>query len=446
MAISCDVLVVGGGPAGAGLAFLLAKGGVRTVLVERGQARPSGPFETVLPAARGLLVRCGLDDVVAAAAEPDPLRHGAVWGSGALEWRAAEAGGLLLRRGPFDAALRRSAAERGAVVYEGARVTRDASGLLLVRGCIAEPLEPRVVVHATGRGGPRRALGPGTIAYTFVGEPDPGDRGTAVVEAVAAGWSWTHVPRDGTAACAWFLEARLDPMARRAALAHAFAAAVGPAGRLRAARLCFATDATPTVAVANSGGLAIGDAAATADPLSSQGVEKALAAAEHAAAVVRTMLAEPAWSERLMAVHRRWEAGLAAAHRTAALAWYAREDRFVAAPFWAARRVDLRTSAPPAPELAFRAAPTLVAERILVREGDRFAMVDGIRDTVSGDERSHIGYVPIAPLLRVCGQPIRLDDAVRVAGREPRLFVLPPRAVHAAIRELVRIGWLVPVS
>ncbi len=439
------MLVVGGGPAGAALALLLARDGVAVVLVEHGRAHRSGPFETMLASARALLVRCGLDDVVAAAAEPDPLRHGASWGSGGLVWREPEAGGLLLRRGPFDARLRAAAAQAGAVVRCPAQVRADGDAFELRGEGGEERLHARVVVHATGRGGVRQRHGPHTIACTFLGEPDPADRATAVVEAVEAGWSWTHVPPQGPAACAWFVDGALDPAVRRAAVQQAFASGRGPAARLRDVQLRFANDATPTVADAVPAVLSLGDAVATADPLSSQGVEKALAAAEHAAAIVRTALGEPACTERLFALHRRWELGLATAHRGTAQQWYGREDRFAAAPFWRARTVAV-PSPLSLPEGHLQAASTLTMQPVLVRNGARFARVDGVRDSATGDERSHIGYVPIAPVLAAFALPRSLGDAVRQAGTDARLFVLPPRAVHAAMLELVRLGWLVPTG
>jgi flavin-dependent dehydrogenase len=446
VASTCDVLVVGGGPAGVGLAVLLARGGVHTVLATRTEIRASGPFETMLPAARTLLARIGLDDLVASCAEPDPLRHGARWGNEQLQWREPEPGGLLLRRGPFDVLLRRAAAAAGVVVRDRVQVHDGERSVGLVSAHGLEQWRPRCLVHATGRGGGRQALGPRTTAYTFVGEPAPEDRGTAVVESVADGWSWTHAPREGPAACAWFLDATLDGPARRAALARAFAAVQGPARRLRGARLAFANDATPTIANASPGHLAIGDAAATADPLSSQGVEKAFAAADHAAAVVRTLLAAPDWTQRLHDTHRRWELGLAHAHAQAAQAWYLREQRFASAPFWVARRPDATMAGAVAPTEALVAAPNLRCAEILVREGDRFVPCQGVRDTTTGDERSHVGYVPIAPLLEVFAIPLRLGNAVVAAGRDPRLYVLPPRAVHAAMLELVRLGWLLPAG
>ncbi|MFN9276990.1 MAG: hypothetical protein ACK6D2_14825, partial [Planctomycetota bacterium] len=65
-------------------------------------------------------------------------------------------------------------------------------------------------------------------------------------------------------------------------------------------------------------------------------------------------------------------------------------------------------------------------------------------DTRTGDEASHVGYVPIAALFDRFAAPATLPAAVAAAGGDARLFVLPPRAVEAALRDLRRRGWLIP--
>jgi hypothetical protein len=139
-------------------------------------------------------------------------------------------------------------------------------------------------------------------------------------------------------------------------------------------------------------------------------------------------------------VHWRWERGLLLAHREVARAWYAREQRFAAQPFWKKRHTPAAAepdaAAPFAVSTALREAP------VLVREGASFVERPGFVDARTHDEATHVGYVPIAPLLRALGRPRTLAEAVSLAGTDARLFVLPPRAVHAAFLELARRGWL----
>ncbi len=410
-------------------------------LVDRGNGPYSGPYETLLGSARAMLERTAFATLLDASAEPDPLRHGAIWGSDDVVWREDAAAGWLLRRGVFDERLRAAARAAGAVVEVGAVASQDRRWL---------GADDRLVV-ATGRGVQAGsghappAAGPAAVAFTFTGEADAADRGTAIVEAVPTGWIWTHAPNRGPASAAVVVDTEhVHAAGRETLLARAFAAARGPAGRLRHRQLTHTSDATPRWHQPAVGELRIGDAAASIDPLASQGVEKAFAAADHAAAVLHTAAEQPAWWDRLCACHARWERGLAAAHATVAAAWYGRESRFADEPFWRRRRVS--EAGPLATAGRFRVADDVQATRVLVRQGPRFGEVDGYRRHASDDERTHVGYVPVGAVLAAFRTPGTLHQATTLAGQDARLFVLPPRAVHAAMLELLRAGWLVGVA
>lgn len=443
MPVACDSLIVGGGPGGCALAILLARAGRRVVLVDRGRAHYSGPYETVLASSRAMLARTGLEAVVAACAEADPLRHGAIWGGPEIMWREERAAGWLLRRGEFDRALREAASRYGVLVRCPAIARVEGRRVVVIGANEQEEWTAASLVIATGRAGNHeRAESPvRTLAFTFVGEPTAADRDTAVVEAVPAGWIWTHVPPSGPASAAVFVDAGGAPLERRQRLVAAFAAATGPAARLHDRRLIAANDATAAWCPSDGDVLRIGDAAATIDPLASQGVEKALAAADHAAAIVATAIEQPTWWSHLCRVHAHWERGLAAAHRAAAAEWYRREERFATEPFWCARRPAVE---PPVPrsDVPLAVADAIAPATVLIREGPRFVARPGFVDRNTGDEASHVGLVPIAPVLAAFHAPCPIAEAVTRAGRDSGLFVLPPRAVHAAMLELVRRGWL----
>ena len=115
----CDCLVIGGGPAGAALAGLLAGSGHRIVLVDDGRDRRAMPEETLLPASLQVLERLGLLAAVQDGAFSARLRHGALWGSPDLVWQPDGEAGLREPRGAFDAALRAWARGRGVVTLEG---------------------------------------------------------------------------------------------------------------------------------------------------------------------------------------------------------------------------------------------------------------------------------------------------------------------------------------
>lgn len=443
-----DLLVLGGGVAGSATALLAARRGLSVVLVEPGRPALSGPHETLLATGRERLQRIGLAEAVAAAARPDPLRHGALWGSDELAWRTEDGQGLLLARGRFDAAMRQAAVAAGAVLFAAAKA-EPVDGGWAVRGPDgARQLQPRLVVDARGRlANPRRTAahcGRSLLAVTLVGEAAADDLGTATVEATPDGWIWTHAPCDGSAAAAVLVDGDEAAASGVGALVRrVLREARGPAARLRHARATHANDATARVAASSPDRLAIGDAAATIDPLASQGVEKALFAADHAIAVCTAALERPEWRHRLFAAHARWEFGLWHAHAGTAGEWYARESRFVESPFWRQRRPA--TAAPePADDEPLVVAPAITAGEALVRAGDTFTARPGFCDLRTGDEQSHVGYVPIAALLACFTAPTPLPAAVAAAGGDARLFVLPPRAVDAAMRTLRRRGWLIP--
>ncbi len=441
----CDCLIIGGGPAGSMLAWELARQGRSVALVDHGRAHYSGPFETVLGSTRALWQRMGLLAQLKHGVVADPLRHGAIWGSSEMMWREGDEQGLLLQRGVFDRAFRDAAREAGATVFEGVRAEQQEHHWLVG----TERLAPTFVAYATGRAATTdlakmTPVGPATTAVTALGEPARGDRNTAVVEAVQDGWIWTHVPKDGEASAAVLLNRdRLKDHSAEEVLAEVFATALGPGSRFRNWRVAHANDATMGERCVSSNLLVLGDAAATIDPLASQGVEKAVSAAGHAACAIATALEQPEWWPRLCALHSRWELGLQAAHRRSTFTFYDQEERFGEHAFWRRRMppedpVDLVGGKP------LRLIPSVHTARVLMRHGPRYIEVDGAMDAATGEELARVARVPVAPVVSVFDEPRTVADAVALASKAPSLFVLSPREVHEAILQLVARGWLVP--
>lgn len=452
---TCDCLILGGGPAGAGLACLLGATGVHTVLIDHGRALPSGPYESLLPAAEVMLERTGCLDLVRRTAEPDRLRHGAIWGSDDLVWQPARSTGFCLRRPAFDRALRALAAERGVRVHCPAQV-RGGLGLATTEGVDVTDAggatvryQPKVVVLATGRArmdptvaARHTAAGPATHAFTLVGTAPQLPVDVAIVEAVADGWLWLQTPTPGTASVGILVDPTpAEPLPQL--LRRVLAQSRGPATALRDAPLRHAVDATARCVETDLDVLLVGDAAARIDPLASQGVEKALAAADHAAAIVRTTLDHPALRRELLLEQRRWEHGLFAAHQEQTSAFYREETRFAESPFWLNRRTSAARPAPdpPAEDAVLSVAKGVRATPALRRIGDAFERCDGAE---FGDSRiTHLGFVPVPPLLQAFATPATLHAAVSRVGRDPRCFVLPQFAVLQALRVLRQRGWLV---
>ncbi len=156
----CDVLVVGGGPAGAAAATALAQRGREVVLVDKAAfPREKICGEGLSPEAWTALRELGAAEAVAAL-EPQPLlgmRLTAPDGT-SFEGRYQGHAGLGVRRLHLDAALLAHARAAGVSVLESTRAEPLAPGGAEVRiagahGDTREMVRARVVVCADGRGG-----------------------------------------------------------------------------------------------------------------------------------------------------------------------------------------------------------------------------------------------------------------------------------------------------
>lgn len=130
--MNADVVVVGGGPAGAVTALLLAQRGLQVVLLEKSafpRAKPCG--DCLSPAANRILKRIGLWDAVLRA-EPAQLHGWKLTSPGQIAFTAQfrdvsnvadEQISLAIERSKFDGVLLDAARRSGVHVIEGARVT-----------------------------------------------------------------------------------------------------------------------------------------------------------------------------------------------------------------------------------------------------------------------------------------------------------------------------------
>ena len=164
---SCDVLVIGGGPAGATAAALLAERGYRVTLLEKDRHPRFHIGESLLPANLPLFERMGLKDEIErigmqkwAAEFVSPWHDTRQKFEFADAWDKSMPFAFQVRRSEFDEILIRNAGNKGATIIEGCRV-RTVDFLPGIGGATIdaehedgriESWQARFVVDASGRG------------------------------------------------------------------------------------------------------------------------------------------------------------------------------------------------------------------------------------------------------------------------------------------------------
>lgn len=418
-----EVIVIGGGPAGAAIARLLAARGrsVRILSAAPDTHRCLG--ESLPPSARKSLAALGVLDAVEKAGFCTSRGNRVAWGADEprLERFDGDAGttGFQVWRPTLDRLLLEHAVAAGArfdsAVVRRVDVTSDARvevGYTTHAGATGRA-RTRFVVDASGRAGViarksgRRAHPVRTHAWIGLWRHEQPLSGweleTTLVESADAGWAWS-VPVSPTLRCAAVM---VDPdrTSNESPGSHERRYQNGIARtRLLREELVRATlirawgaDATPydTTSFGGPRHLVVGDAACFIDPLSSFGVKKALASAWNAAAVVETCLSTPdlqAAAIDFFAAEERavYESQLAQSAKHASRARAAHQSEF-----WTARTfeaaVDQSTSAAGDPERVKAAFEALRAEeraRVRRSASARFTMKAAIKGHAIALERA----------------------------------------------------------
>ncbi|HEX8161470.1 MAG TPA: FAD-dependent oxidoreductase [Pyrinomonadaceae bacterium] len=362
---SVEVVVIGGGPAGSAVALALARAG-RSVLVVEREPRPLlRPGETLPPSVRPLLARAGLWHEFEAAGHVPCVGNRSAWGGPALSHHdfifSPYGTGWHIDRRKFDEMLLRGARGAGARVLAGARLEgfshRPGRGWRLevarrerrtaVRARFVADASGRASAFAVGCGLTRAALDHmvAVVGY-FTTERDvsSADRST-LVEAAEAGWWYSALLPGGKLVAAYMTDADLAARDKARARArwlslleqttHTRRRIESADFRLAASPRVVAAGSSRLSHVAGSSWLAAGDAAASYDPLSSQGISTAISTGLDAAAAIDLHLDDD--SSALKDYARRTSEAFATyvVNRTA---YYRMEKRWPASPFWSRRQ------------------------------------------------------------------------------------------------------------
>ncbi len=362
------VAIAGGGPAGAVAAFVLARRGVPAVVLEALPAPAAKVGETLPPSLAPLLRHLGLDALLAEDGHLRSQGNRAFWGSAEpaeSPFLANPQGlGWHVDRRRFEARLAQAAqaAQAAGVDWRwgwevtGCTATGDGWRLDLINPEGPQILEVDFVADATGRPARlARQLGAHRVRYdrlvgisTLLASPTPATDSYTQVEAVQDGWWYSALLADGRLAVAFLGDGDLLPRALLgpesdptlwASLLRETAATrerVEAHGYEIAAPLkVLPAESSRLDSITGDGWLALGDAAAAYDPLSSHGIASAMGSGFYGGNAIADLLAgrEEARLAYLEVMQRAY-----APYLDLLREHYGRERRWPESPFWKRRR------------------------------------------------------------------------------------------------------------
>lgn len=400
-----QLVILGGGPAGAVSAILARQDGINVTLIAPARCPPR--LEGLSPRLHQWLDRQKL--LKGFSGITGPLSRQVDW-SGISESNRE----FVVERAALDAHLQAHAEAMGATrLTTTARI--DGHHVVLDGGT---RLHPDGIIDARGRAAARRPVPggwPATLALCgwlrVRVPPSPGIR----ISALPQGWLWRVALADGRI-WAQFMTDAASPDPAPARLLAAVAQAEPDLRDLALSGDLTAREAAPRLPAptADLRCLPVGDALAAMDPLSGHGQFWAVSSALAVAAVRRTLAAAPDSADlcRRFLDHRAGETAL----RMARIGrdFLRHEGRFATAPFWASRR-DLPDALPAHPAApGFRIATTPLIEQGLIVEAEvlitprspggvgwfgRIPAARAYRQSLQGEAALRHHYGPAAPAL-----------------------------------------------
>lgn len=341
-AMSCDVAVIGGGPAGAATATLLARNGRDVAVFEKGHHPRFHIGESLIPQTLPLLEKLGVLDQVdktVGLLKPGAHFHSDTHPNAQQTYYFREAWdkqwphAYEVRRSEFDKMLFDNAKASGARTFEGARVVAvdsnsDGSSRIRVRLDDGEEQlwDARYVVDASGRDTllssthklkqkNRRHNSAAVYGhYRNVPRQDGEDEGNITVYWFEHGWFWLIPLKGGimsVGAVCWPEYLKTRDCSPAEFLERTWALSPSLSKRMEHAELEGEVRATGNFTyfsrtAAGKGYLLVGDAFAFLDPVFSSGIHLALTGAFKAAGTVDAILDNPRKQRRLTREYERY--------------------------------------------------------------------------------------------------------------------------------------------
>jgi flavin-dependent dehydrogenase len=424
--IEVEVCVVGGGPAGSAAARRLSQLGHRVTLIERNPFPRHRVGESLPSPVLRWLELLGVRKQIEDAGFVRGRRSFTRWSSTNIDSRT-EAGepSFVVDRGRFDSLLLEAAMEAGAEVIQSVqpgrpeRLGRHAWRVLLRKAGKECELRARFLVDATGKRGllprERRLCSPRTLALYGYWRQTPLPAAETRVEAGPNEWSWGVSLPDGSFNATVFVDCEQLAGIKRRDWPRFYLSLVDHTHLLRP---CLAGVLDGPVRISDASSyystepiqddfIQVGEAAFSIDPLSSQGVQAALASAFQGAVAVHTILNRPARTDDALTFYRgrQWEAVVRNA-RTAA-ARYARQRAYPESPFWRKRTLPIFGESP-TPErnttplsgtirVALSEKTRIISTPVL--HGDLIGRVPAVHHPAWDRPVAYLGEIALAPLL-----------------------------------------------
>jgi flavin-dependent dehydrogenase len=353
-----DVVILGGGPAGAATAILLSQRGISATILEAGNYSRHAMGQTLSPALNPLLAQLGIDLGLSRPILPSCRGIASAWGSKVVHqneyfW-TPYGNSWHVQRPNLDRDLARVATAAGAELLCDTRIHSCSSeprrkwSLQIQSGDGHRRIECQFLVDASGRAGctplsglTRPSVYDRLVGITWIGE-SRGTRPYTVIETVSHGWFYANAMPDSRCTVVLMTDSdicRGNRNQQRTFWHRQFRQAkyireAFPESRESRPQHIFSAATVLRTPANGTNWLYVGDAALGFDPVSGQGVYQALRGAWHAATAIqdhfRTGTRQPSYDA--------WVRHSFGQYLPVCRKYYASERRWPTSLFWQRRQ------------------------------------------------------------------------------------------------------------